>query len=250
MYNLISGDNMVYTSINNEKIKNIKKLQTKKYRDLEDKYFVESEHLIEEAYNSGVLETLIVSENSSFKLDINTMVVGESVKKYLTELESPKDVMGIVKKKDGKIEGNRILILDGIQDPGNLGTIIRSAVAFNVDTIILSDDTVDLYNSKVIRSSQGMIFKVNIVKGNLLEIIPKLKKDGYLVCATKVEDGSDIRNINTKDKIAIIMGNEGNGVKEEIFKLSDKNIYINMNNSCESLNVGVATGIILYELDK
>ena len=150
MYNFISGDIMVYTSINNEKIKNIKKLQTKKYRDLENKFFIESEHLIKEAYNSKVLETLIKDENSNFKLDINTIVVSESVKKYLSELESPKEVMGICKKQEGIIKGNKILVLDGIQDPGNLGTIIRSAVAFNVDTIILSNDTVDLYNAKVI----------------------------------------------------------------------------------------------------
>jgi len=241
---------MVYTSINNEKIKNIKKLQTKKHRDLEGKFFIESEHLIQEAYNSGVLETLIVSENSDFKLDIDTVIVSENVKKYLSELESPKDVMGICKKKEGEIKGNRILILDGVQDPGNLGTIIRSAVAFNVDTIILSDDTVDLYNSKVVRASQGMLFKTNIVRENLNQIIPKLKELGYMICATNLEGGSDIRTVDNKDKIAIIMGNEGNGVKKEILDLSDKYIYINMNKNCESLNVGVATSIILYELDK
>ena len=241
---------MVYASVNNEKIKNIKKLQTKKYRDLENKYFIESEHLIQEAYNSDVLDTLIVSENSDFKLDINTIVISESVKKYLSELESPKDVMGICKKKEGKIKGNRILILDGIQDPGNLGTIIRSSVAFNVDTIILSNDTVDLYNSKVVRASQGMIFKTNIIKGDLEKLIPFLKEQGYMIYATKLECGSDIKNINKNEKIAIIMGNEGNGVKKEIFELSDKYIYIKMNENCESLNVGVATSIILYELDK
>ena len=241
---------MVYTSINNEKIKNIKKLQTKKYRDLENKYFIESEHLVEEAYNSGTLDTLIVSENSNFKLDITTITVNEVVKKYLSELESPKDVMGICKKKEGKIEGNKILILDGVQDPGNLGTIIRSSAAFNVDTIILSNDTVDLYNSKVVRSSQGMLFKTNIVKGNLLEIIPSLKEQGYKVYATNVENGMDIKEIDKNEKMAIIMGNEGNGVKKEISSLSDKNIYIKMNQTCESLNVAVATSIILYEINK
>lgn len=241
---------MVYTSINNDKIKNIKKLQTKKYRDLENKFFIESEHLVEEAYKSGYLETLIVDENSSFSLDINTINVNESVKKYLTELESPKDVMGICTKKEGTIKGKRILILDGVQDPGNLGTIIRSSVAFNVDTIILSDDTVDLYNSKVVRASQGMIFNANIVRGNLLEIIPKLKEDGYEIYATKVTDGFDVRDVNSSHKIGIVMGNEGSGVKKEIFDLSEKYIYINMNKICNSLNVAVATSIILYELEK
>lgn len=241
---------MVYRSINNDKIKNIKKLQTKKYRDLENKFFIESEHLVEEAYKSGYLETLIVDENSSFSLDIDTMKINESVKKYLSELESPKDVMGICTKKEGIIKGNRILILDGVQDPGNLGTIIRSSVAFNVDTIILSDGTVDLYNSKVVRASQGMIFSANIVRGNLLEIIPKLKEEGYEIYATKVTDGFDVRDVNSSHKIGIVMGNEGNGVKKEIFDLSEKYIYINMNKICNSLNVAVATSIILYELEK
>ena len=94
-----------------------------------------------------------------------------------------------------------------------------------------------------------MLFKANIVKGKLLEIIPKLKEEGYTICSTKVDGGNDIKGVPEK-KLAIIMGNEGNGVKKEIFELSDKYIYIKMNNSCESLNVGVATSIILYELDK
>lgn len=241
---------MVYTSINNDKIKNIKKLQTKKYRDLENKFFIESEHLIEEAYLSGCLETLIVGENSNFKMDVDTIIVSDSVKKYLTELESPKEVMGVCTKKEGSIKGNRILILDGVQDPGNLGTIIRSSMAFNVDTIILSNDTVDLYNSKVVRASQGTIFNANIIRGDLLKIIPELKKQGYEIYATKVTDGFDVRDINPSHKIGIIMGNEGTGVKKEIFDLSEKYIYINMNKCVNSLNVAVATSIILYELDK
>lgn len=241
---------MVYTSINNEKIKNIKKLQTKKYRDLENSFFVESEHLVEEAFKSGYLKTLIVEENSDFSLDVDTIKVSENVIKYLSELDTPKRVMGICTKKQGKIAGDRILILDGVQDPGNLGTIIRSCVAFNVDTLILSDDTVDLYNSKVIRASQGMIFNTNIVSGNLLEIIPELKEKGYEIYATKVTNGFDVKDISANHKIGIIMGNEGNGVKKEIFDLSEKYIYINMNKICNSLNVAVATSIILYELDK
>ncbi len=241
---------MVYTSINNERIKSIKKLQNKKYRDLENKFFIESEHLVEEAYKSGCLETLIIDEKSNFKLDVDTIKVSEGVKRYLTELESPKEVMGVCNKKFGKITGNKILILDGIQDPGNLGTIIRSSKAFNVDTIILSNDTVDLYNSKVIRASQGTLFNFNIIRGNLLELIPKLKELGYQIISTKVTDGCNIKDIATSHKICIIMGNEGNGVRKEILDLSEKYIYINMNKSVNSLNVAVATSIILYELDK
>lgn len=241
---------MVYTSISNEKIKELKKLQMKKYRDLDGKFLIESEHLVEEAFKSGFLETLIVEENSSYNLDVDTIKVSETVIKYLSELDCPKSVMGICTKKEGQIKGNRILVLDGVQDPGNLGTIIRSSVAFNVDTIILSNDTVDLYNSKVIRASQGMIFNSNIVRGDLLKIIPELKEQGYEIYATKVTDGYDVKDVNASHKIAVVMGNEGSGVKKEIFDLSEKYIYINMNKICNSLNVAVATSIILYELDK
>ncbi|MGE5455732.1 MAG: TrmH family RNA methyltransferase [Ignavibacteriales bacterium] len=241
---------MLYTSIDNKKIKEIKKLQTKKFRDEQNLFFIESEHLVLEAYKTGYLKELILEENTNFSLDIETMYVSSNVKKYLSELESPSSVMGLCEKKSSDVISNHILIIDGVQDPGNLGTIIRSAVAFNIDTIILSNDTVDLYNSKVIRASQGMLFHTNIVSRDLLTEIPKLKGLGYEILGTRVDGGTDIKEMKLNDKWAIIMGNEGNGVKKEILDLCDKYLYIKMNKNTESLNVGVATSIILYELDK
>ena len=140
------------------------------------------------------------------------------------------------------------LILDNIQDPGNLGTIIRSAVAFNFDTIILSNDSVDVYNSKVIRASQGLLFNVNIKIGDLTEIIPELKNNGYQIYGTKVTNGNDVKSIAKNSLFAIIMGNEGNGMSDAVSKLCDSFVYINMNDKCESLNVGVAASILMYEL--
>ncbi len=241
---------MLYTSIDNKKIKEIKKLQTKKFRDEQNLFFIESEHLVLEAYKAGYLKQLILEENKEFSLDIDTMYVSANVKKYLSELESPSSVMGLCEKKNSDVIGNHILIIDGLQDPGNLGTIIRSAVAFNVDTIILSNDTVDLYNSKVIRASQGMLFHIDVVSRDLLDEIPKLKKLGYEILGTRVTGGTDIKEVALKDKWAIIMGNEGNGVSKEVQALCDRYLYIKMNKMTESLNVGVATSIILYELDK
>jgi len=241
---------MLYTSIDNKKIKEIKKLQTKKFRDEQNLFFIESEHLVLEAYKAGYLKQLILEENKEFSLDIDTMHVSSNVKKYLSELESPSSVMGLCEKKNSDVIGNHILIIDGLQDPGNLGTIIRSAVAFNVDTIILSNDTVDLYNSKVIRASQGMLFHIDVVSRDLLDEIPKLKKLGYEILGTRVTGGTDIKEVVLKDKWAIIMGNEGNGVSKEVQALCDRYLYIKMNKMTESLNVGVATSIILYELDK
>ena len=242
---------MLYTNIKNNKIKEIKKLNQKKYRARENLFLVEGEHLVLEAYKKGVIKELILEQNTIFPLDVPTMYVTNDVLSYISELEAPQNIMAICNKIQEKEELNdRILILDGIQDPGNLGTIIRSAVAFNIDTIILSNDTVDLYNSKVVRASQGLMFHLNIIKKDLLEIIPRLKEKDYKIIGTKVTHGNSLKTLAKIKKFAIIMGNEGNGIKEETEELCDEFVYIDMNQACESLNVGVATSIILYELDK
>ena len=139
-------------------------------------------------------------------------------------------------------------MLDDVQDPGNVGTIIRSAVAFGFDTVVLSNSSVSKYNDKVIRATQGMLFKVNVLTTNLLDFIPKLKNSGYEVYGTNVINGISVKDIKNVNKIAVIMGNEGAGVSDGVSKLADKNLYINMNDSCESLNVSVAASIIMYEL--
>ena len=243
---------MIYTSTENKKIKEIKKLNVKKYRDIKNKFLVEGEHLVLEAYKNNLLELLIVEEkfNINININVNTIEVSSKVLKYLSELDTYPKVMGICKKMENKNIGSRILMLDGIQDPGNLGTIIRSCVAFNIDTIILGKNCVDLYNSKVLRSTQGMIFNINIVSKELEDVILDLKNKNYKIYGTNVNGGKNLKMIEKPLKFAIIMGNEGNGVSNNILNLCDEYIYINMNNKCESLNVGVATSIILYEFDK
>lgn len=241
---------MVITSIENKKIKNIKKLYTKKYRDESNLFIVEGEHLIYEAYNSGLLLELVLEENTDINIDISKTIVTYNVLKYISQLECAPKVIGICKKITESEIGNKVLLLDDIQDPGNLGTIIRSSVAFNIDTIILSKNTVDLYNPKVIRATQGMLFHINIVVMDLLDIIKKLKNNNYKIYGTKVNGGKSLKNVEKSKKFAIIMGNEGNGVKDTLLNMCDEFIYIDMNSNCESLNVGVATSIILYELDK
>ncbi len=241
---------MLFTSIENKKIKNIKKLNTKKYRDEFNSFLIEGEHLVEEAYKKNYLKELIVEENTNFSLDVDTIYVTENILKYISGLDNPPKVMGICKKIEEKELGNKVMILDDIQDPGNLGTIIRSAVAFNFDTIILSKNTVDLYNTKVLRATQGMIFNINIVVKDLQSFIPVLKKEKYKIYGTKVTNGKDIKKLEKTLKFAIIVGNEGKGISSDILDKCDEYIYIGMNESCESLNVGVAASIIMYELGK
>ena len=238
---------MIYTSTSNEKIKNIKKLQNKKYRDQEDLFIVEGEHLVKEAVSLSRLELLIVEENYDIDIDIPKMIVSGRVMKYLSELETPTHYLGVVKKNNNNFIGKRIIALDGVQDPGNLGTIIRSSVAFNFDTILLSKDCVDTYNSKVLRATQGMILKVNIIRCDLCEVLSKL--DNYKIYGTSVVNGKNIKDVKEKNNIVVVMGNEGTGVTNEVQELCNDFIYIPMNKNCESLNVAVASSIIMHELN-
>ena len=239
---------MYIESLSNKKIKELNKLKTKKYRDLEGLFLVEGYHLVTEAYNAGILKEVLVLKDSEVSFDCNIIYTTEEILKYLSDVDTPQFIIGVCKKIDNNKIGNKVVILDDIQDPGNLGTIIRSSVAFNFDTIILSNNSVDLYNPKVIRSTQGMMFKINIIRCEIENIIPELKGKGYKVLSTKVTGGKDVKTLEKLEKLCIIMGNEGNGVRDSILSLSDDFIYIKMSSACESLNVGVATSIILYEL--
>ena len=243
---------MLITSLENENVKKWKKLCKKKYRDEYGIYLVEGEHLVEEAYKSGVLDKVLVLDGENYSYD-NVIYVSYEVMKAISSLDTPNKIMGVCKKKENnEIIGKRFLLLDGIQDPGNLGTIVRSAVAFNIDTIILSNETVDLYNPKVLRSTQGMIFHTNIFSYDIVAFINILKSMGITVYGTDVNNGIDVRDFSSSDKksFALVMGNEGNGVSSEVKKLCDKNLYINMSDKVESLNVGIATSILLYELGR
>jgi len=238
---------MLYSSVNNQKIKDLKRLSLKKYRDKENLFLIEGDHLVKEAYKNGYLKELLIKEDLNYELDVQTNYISESVLNYLTSLPSPTGIIGVCEKKENVLKEGKILILDGVQDPGNLGTIIRSSVAFNIDSIVINDKCADPYSDKVIRSSQGMIFRANIIKDDLENIILKLK-NSHKIFGTKVTGGKSLKSIAKFKKFAIIVGNEGAGVSENLLNLCDENIYIEMNNACESLNVGVATSIILYEL--
>lgn len=239
---------MHITSINNEYIKEISKLNEKKYRDKSNKYLIEGLHLVTEALKYDIIDTIIIREDFSYETDIKHIIVSNEVMKKLSDNPSIPKIMAIVYKKENTISGNKILLLDRLQDPGNLGTIIRSAVAFNFDTIILSNDTVDLYNSKVLRSTQGMLFNINILRQDLTSVINELKNNNYTIYGTKVDNGNDVKEINKINKFALIIGNEGTGISDNILKQCDKYLYIKMNNNCESLNAGVAASILMYEM--
>lgn len=241
---------MVITSLENKKIKDIKKLYDKQKRDSKGLFIVEGEHLVREALKHHLLKEVIALENTNIDFFDEVTYVTLPVLKRISNLDTPQSIMGVCNKKEEQEIGEKLLVLDNIQDPGNLGTIIRSAVAFDIDTIVLSKDTVDLYNPKVIRATQGMLFSINIIVRDLEVFLADIHQKKYHIYGTNVTNGKSLKSIEKVKKFAIIMGNEGSGVKETLKNHIDENIYIDMNNNCESLNVGVATSIILYEFSK
>ena len=245
---------MVITSDANEKVKKFKKLQKKKYRDEYNQYIVEGLHLILEAFKRGAIEELIVMEGKDLPVPAPYNYYSYDVMKKISSMDNPPEVMALCNRFDenAEIKGDKILVLDEIQDPGNLGTIIRSAVAFNIDTIVLTENTVDLYNPKVLRATQGMFYHINIITRPAMELVLLLQNIGIPVYGTDVRTGHDVRDLlpEEKEKFALVMGNEGNGVRKEINDQCTKKLYIDMNKNVESLNVGIAASILLYELGR
>ena len=238
---------MLITSVNNDRIKELVKLKDKKYRDTNKLFFVEGYDIVVEAYKNNLLKELYVLDGTLFDIDIPVTYISRDVMKKISDMESISEYYGVCYKKEEMDVGNRIIILDNIQDPGNLGTIIRSAVAFNFDSVILSRECVDLYNPKAIRSTKGMLFNMNVIVKDLEDFI--LKLDDYVIYGTDVVNGDNIRNIDVPLKIGLVIGNEGRGVSDGVRALCNKFIYIDMNSMCESLNASVAASILMYEVN-
>ena len=236
---------MIITSLKNKQIIEACALKEKKYRDRENKFLIEGYHLIE------MCDTIeqIFTTNLNFNSKYPVTYVSEQVMEKLSFTKSPQGIIAIDNKKENKIDLNKekYLICDNVSDPGNLGTIIRTALAFKIDGVVLSKNCTDVYNDKVIRGSQGAIFKVDFVYADLLSIISELKKNNVTIYASALLDNSiDLQNVKNISKFALIVGNEGSGVEPQILSCSDKIIKIMHNHEIDSLNVGVATSIMLY----
>lgn len=234
-------------SVNNEKILFFKKLRDKKYILENNMFIVEGEHLVEEAYKSGILLEVIKSNKCSISFDVKTTIVSDKCLEKISLLKSTPNIMGVVKFfLSDKIVGKKIVLLDNVQDPGNVGTIIRSALAFNVSTIVLSLDSVNIYNDKLIRSTEGCMFNMNIVRMDLNQAIDKIHDMGIKVYYADMHGSINLDNSEVKD-YALVLGSEGKGISNYIKEKADEGINIPMNSKCESLNVGVSGSIIMYK---
>lgn len=251
---------MVITSKDNEIVKHIKKLREKKTRDEYGEFVIEGTKLIEEAVRENVKIKMIVvceelnqsplSKDVLYKIAKEKVIyVNDKVFKILTDVTTPQGILAIVERNNkSEIDYSKdlYLVLDNIQDPGNMGTILRTADSISLTQIIVPKGNADPYNPKVVRSSMGAIFRVNVIEvEDLPKTIKEMKKHKIQILATDLSTNYSIYDVNYK-RSAIIIGNEGNGVSKEILELSDKRIKIPMTGKTESLNAGVATGIILY----
>jgi len=247
----------IIKSLQNEQIKNYARLKEKKYRDETGLFIVEGDHLVRMALEANCLTTLLVAEEELENyLDIidedKTIIVTESIINKLSFTKSPQNIIGIAKQNTfDKKDVSKVLVLDTLQDPGNVGTLIRSALAFNYDKIYVSESTVDIYNEKVIRASQGAIFKINIVKKELSEIYRILKMNDFDILVTSLTNNSIyLDEVKTKENFAIVLGNEGNGVSEVSLKNATSVVKIKMSEEIDSLNVAVAGSIVMYNLGR
>jgi len=256
------------TSGQNPVIKEIKALKEKRYRDQKGLYFIEGIRFIEEAIKEKeLISKVLVSEK------IKEVKGGKEILKQLeeeeigniytvpnklylevTDTENPQGILAVMRKKSVSVESvyddkNFFVVLDSIQDPGNMGTIIRTADAAGATAVIVSKGCVDVYNPKVLRATMGSIFHLPICYSeNLLETLQSLKDRGIVLCAAHLRGSKNYFDLNYKGNVAIIVGNEANGITDSVADLSDELVKIPMEGKSESLNASVAAGLLIYEV--
>lgn len=246
----------------NAQIKDLRRLLTSRGRRQQGKYLIEGHHLVKEALiYDQVIETMLMTqeyydnhfESLNQATDASTLIlISESVAKELSETPAPQGVFAVIQipriaLERWKAVHGKYLLLDGIQDPGNLGTLIRTASAADFDGVFLGTGTVDPYNAKVIRASQGAIWQIDLLPGDLSEAISHLQAIGVPVYASDLsKDSKDYRSLFVKGSVGIVLGNEGQGIRQEILTLATSTVHIPMPGQAESLNVGVAGGILMF----
>lgn len=249
---------MITLSSSNEKIKHIKKLFKKREREKSGEFIIEGKRSVTDAIANGAdISYIIFCEGDSPLFDGSISQFSTDKKTYseITDTESPQDMLAVAKIKpcseDDILSGayDLLVLCDRVQDPGNAGTIIRTADAAGSSAVVLSPGCADLYNPKVIRSTMSSVFNLPILKdGDLLSLIPILKKKGYRIfCGALKNDSVSLFDADFRGKCAIVIGNEGSGASEEVISMCEA-VKIPMRGKAESLNASVSAGILMYEI--
>ena len=253
----------IISSKDNEIVKHIKKLKDKKYRDENNEYIVEGVKLVEEAVKENApIKKIIICEDTTRTYEIPTNImleiaryeciyVTDKIFSSITQVTNPQGIMAIIEKNIEKetidFSQDIIVMLDDVQDPGNLGTILRTVDSIGLNQIIVSKGTADAFNPKVVRSTMGAIFRLKIIESeNLAQTIREIRKHHYKLVVTSLQTENSIYDIDFNKKI-IVIGNEANGVSKEIQEMADEKVKIPMLGKTESLNASVAAGIVMYE---
>ncbi len=236
------------SSKQNSKIKYCLKLHQQSFRDEEQKFLIEGDHLVEMALETNsILEIYTLKQRKVIPDNIPQYIVNEDVLRKIAFSMNPQGIVAVCKmKKEQPIKSNKILLLNDVSDPGNLGTIFRSALAFGYQDILLTNKCCSAYNEKAIQASQGALFKLNLLKKFDLN---SLKKNGYQIIATEIKGSVTLNSFKPNNKHVLILGNESRGVNQELLEISDVRVRIEIN-EIESLNVGVAAGIVMHEFSK
>ena len=241
--------------MNRKQVFFLKKLKRKKYREEYKKFIIENPKVILEEYNNKLLDSVYTTEkffneNKDLMVFKNIEIISEKDLKNISNKVTPQGMIAlfnISKETKFNFKKRLVLMLDDIQDPGNLGTIIRTADWFGFNQIFLSNNCVEIYNPKVVSSTMGSIFNLDIHSNiNLKNFIKDLKKEKYKIVVTDL-NGKDVK-FDKKDKIALVIGSESKGVSSNIKYLADLNYKIKKSGKAESLNVAIATGIIMNQI--
>lgn len=251
------------TSKDNDLVKHIRKLKNKKYRDTNQEYIIEGIKLISEAIqeNANIKKIILcddcektehISKDLMYEIaKYDCIYMSDNVFKYLSEVNTPQGILAIIGKQQSDLDidysQDIIVALDDVQDPGNLGTILRTIDSIGLKQILVSKDTADAFNPKVVRSTMGAIFRVKIIEcEDLAKTLKEIKNHKFKIMVSSLQTENSIYDVDYNKKV-IVVGNESNGVKSNIQQLADEKVKIPILGKTESLNVSVATGIILYE---
>jgi len=239
------------TSLQNDKIKAYFSLKTKSVRENMHLFLLDDKDLINRAYKKNLIETILFKGPTPKYKNVELIEVTDSIIKKLSSVQTPSDMIGVCKMVENRECDNFVVALDDVQDPGNGGTIARSALAFNFNEMLLSKNSFDKYNEKFVRATKGSFFDISIKKVDLLDELIKRKQNGYqIVIADLKKESITLSNFRCNDKMVLVLGNEGNGISNEIRKIADVSVYIPISNKIESLNVGVAGSIIMQYINK
>ncbi len=241
---------MKITSVNNNLIEEVLSYKETKVQKELNKYIIEGVKMVDLAVQKGVVDMILVEEQllDKYKSFENVIEISDNISKKISDLKTNQKVFAVCRIEEKDFQDGNYLILDGVQDPGNLGTLIRSAFAFGFNNVICSNDCVSFYNPKVLRATQSNHFDLNLKNEDLINLIDKLKQKNIIVLGTLLrEESCSLKEIKDK-QVALVLGNEGQGISQEVSKAIDKNIKIKTNPDLESLNVAIAGSIIMNNI--